>query len=183
MENPDQGHLEGWVRPSGPLDRFTRWVAFIGLIGLLFVTLVIMLDIVLRSLFNSPLEGLEDITKYSFAIVVATCFPAGLIQGHNVTIRFLGKAFGGRTYNALEAFGALCTFIFFALIAWQFIVFTSDELANDRTTQTLVLPTGPFWSLITLIICMSAPIQVFVLAVWIRRLGKGSKPGNTNGGV
>ena len=170
------GGLEGWVRPGGRLDRATRWVAFVGLIGLLIVTGFILTDIVLRGVFDSPIHGLEDVAKFSFGVAVAACLPAGLIQGHNVAIRFLGKALGPKPSTWLEAFGALCTLAFFFLIAWRFAAFTIDEVANARYTPTLHLPSGPFWTLIGVIVCLTVPVQVAVAAVWLKRLVRGEPP-------
>jgi len=179
MGGSETAGVERLVRPGGPLDRFTRWVAFIGLIGLLLIALVIVGDILMRFLFNSPIEGLEDISKFTFAVVVATCFPAGLIQGHNVAIRFLGRGLGPRAFNWLETFGALCTLVFFGFLAWRFGAFTMEEAANHRVTQTLELQTAPYWGAITLIIAISVPVQIVVAAAWARRAYRGKA---TDGG-
>ncbi len=97
--------MEQWLDQGGRFDRFTRWVAFLGLVGLLAVALGTMGDVLLRWLFNSPIEGFEEVSELTFAIIVAACFPAGLIQGHNITIRLLGKGLGRRADQWLEAFG------------------------------------------------------------------------------
>lgn len=167
--------LEDWVAPGNWMDRATRWIAFVGLIGLLIITAFIICDIVLRALFNSPINGLEDIGKFTFGVGVAACFPAGLIQGHNVAIRFLGSALGPRRATWLEAFGAFCTLIFFVLIAWQLVLFTLDEIQHSRYTPTLHMSTGPFWTLIAIILCLTVPVQVMMLALWCRRVIRGQQ--------
>jgi TRAP-type C4-dicarboxylate transport system permease small subunit len=167
---------KGWIAPGGWADRATRWIAFIGLVGLLIITGFILVDIVMRALFNSPIDGLEDIGKFTFGVAVAACFPAGLIQGHNVAIRFLGKAVGPKRATWLELFSALCTLVFFFLIAWRLVLFTLDEIAHHRYTPTLQISTGPFWSLITGMICLTVPVQILVLALWFKRLRHGEPP-------
>jgi len=164
------------VRPGGSVDRFTRWIAFIGVALLLLIALVIVADIVLRYVFDRPIEGLEDISRFTFAIAVATCFPAGLLQGHNVTIRFLGKALGSKPSAWLEVFGSACTLVFFVFLAWRFGVFAVDEARHHRYTQTLELPTAPFWSVITLIVAIAVPVQVAVSAGWFQRCKTGAEP-------
>jgi TRAP-type C4-dicarboxylate transport system permease small subunit len=176
------GGFERWVVPGGWADRATRWVAFIGLIGLLIITGFILVDIVLRAVFNSPIDGLEDIAKFTFGVGVAACFPAGLIQGHNVAIRFLGKAVGRKRTTWLEAFGALCTMAFFFLIAWRFVVFTVDEIMHHRYTPTLHIVTGPFWSLIAVIVCLTVPVQIVVLALWLKRMIRREPAPESSGG-
>lgn len=168
--------FESWVAPGGWADRATRWIAFIGLIGLLIITGFILADIILRAVFDRPIDGLEDIAKFTFGVGVAACFPAGLIQGRNVAIRFLGGAVGPKRATWLEAFGALCTLAFFFLIAWQLVAFTRDEIQHHRYTPTLHIATGPFWSLIALLLCLTVPAQLMVLAVWLKRLRRGEAP-------
>jgi TRAP-type transport system small permease protein len=168
--------FESWVAPGGWVDRATRWIAFIGLIGLLIITGFILVDIVLRAFFDRPIDGLEDIAKFTFGVGVAACFPAGLIQGRNVAIRFLGEAVGAKRATWLETFGALCTLAFFFLIAWRLVVFTLDEIRHHRYTPTLHITTGPFWSLIALLVCLTVPVQLMVLAVWVKRLLRGEPP-------
>ncbi len=168
--------MEALLDRGAWLDRLTRRVAFVGLIGLLVVAIATMIDVLLRFLFNSPIEGYEDVTQLSFGIIVAACFPAGLLQGRNITIRFLGKALGPRAELWLEALGAAVTFVFFMLVAWQIAVFAADEMANDRYTQTLELRTAPWWWLISVIIFMCLPVQFVVTLVATARAVTGRVP-------
>ena len=165
--------FERLVRPYGTLDRATRWIAFVGLVGLVIVSMVIVLDIVMRGVFSHPLEGLEEITKFVFAIVIASCFPAGLVQGQNVAIRFLGSGLGPKAANWLEVLASACTLLFFVFLSWRLVIFTAAEAADDHYTQTLQLPTAPFWIIITAILCTSLPVQAAVLAVHLKRAVKG----------
>jgi TRAP-type C4-dicarboxylate transport system permease small subunit len=158
--------MEHLLHPGAWLDRFTRWVAFIGLIGLLIVSVVTMVDVLLRWLFSAPIEGYEDITRLLFAIIVASCFPAGLLQGRNITIRFLGKALGRRATQYLEALGAIATLFFFTVVTWRVAAFALDETVNNRFTQTLEITTGPSWWFVSGLLLMCVPVQ-FVIA-WVK---------------
>lgn len=155
--------MERLLHPGAWLDRFTRWVAFIGLIGLLIVSIVTMVDVLLRWLFSAPIEGYEDITRLLFAIIVAACFPAGLLQGRNITIRFLGKALGPAATRYLEALGAIATLFFFTVVTWRVSIFALDEMVNNRFTQTLEISTGPWWCFVSVLLLMCVPVQ-FVIA-------------------
>lgn len=168
--------MESLIARGGRLDRFTRRVAFIGLIGLLIVAIVTMVDVLLRWLFSAPIEGYEDITGLLFGIIVAACFPAGLLQGHNITIRFLGKGIGRRGNLWMEAFGAAATFIFFVCLVWQIGAYALDETVNNRFTQTLELPTGPSWWAATAILLLCIPVQFIVMVVDFLRAVTGEVP-------
>jgi TRAP-type C4-dicarboxylate transport system permease small subunit len=156
--------MERLLDPGAWLDKLTRRVAFIGLIGLLVVAIATLVDVLLRWLFNAPIEGYEDVTQLLFAVIIAACFPAGLIQGRNITIRFLGKGLGQRATLWLEALGAITTFVFFAIVAWQIAAFALEESVKNRFTQTLEMPTGPWWWVVAVILLMCVPVQ-FVIAL------------------
>lgn len=161
--------MERFLDPGAWLDRLTRRVAFIGLIGLLVVAVATMGDVLLRWLFNAPIEGYEDVTELLFGIIIAACFPAVLLQQGNITIRFLGKALGTRATLWLEALGTVVTFIFFAVVAWQIGAFALDETVNSRFTQTLEIPTGPWWWAVTALLAMCVPVQFTVATVAVTR--------------
>lgn len=161
--------MEELLDRGAMLDRHTRRIAFIGLVGLLLVAIATMTDVLLRFLFNSPIEGYEDVSQLAFAIIIAACFPAGLVQGRNITIRFLGKGLGPRAALWLEALGAVVTFAFFIMVVWQIAAFAYDEMANDRYTQTLEMLTAPWWWVVTAIMIMCVPVQFVISMVAVAR--------------
>ncbi|TDI59635.1 MAG: TRAP transporter small permease [Alphaproteobacteria bacterium] len=158
-------------------DPPTRWIAFLGFFGLLIAAAITVTDALLRSLFSAPLYDWADLNQLVYAIVIVACFPAGLLQGHNITIRFLGSALGTRATNWLEAFGALLTLIFFAFIAWQFVDLTIELQQTNDTTMTVKFITWPWWTVATLIIFLCVPIQAVVLYGQLHRAVTGSGPG------
>lgn len=149
------------------LDVITRWVAFSGFFALIIVAVATSIDVTSRYFFSAPIDGLDDIAHLVFAIVVAGCFPAGLLQGHNITIRFFGKAVGPRVERFLEVFGATLTLIFFILLAWQFALMTLDYGSSGRNTMTVELPIAPWWWVTTSVIMFCVPVQLLVLIVRI----------------
>lgn len=167
--------FERLVRRGSVLDRLSRWIAFIGLVGLLIIALITMADVLLRWLFNAPIEGLEDINKLVFAIVCASCFPAGLVQGHNVTVRLLGTMIGRRG-QWVESFGTGLTLLFFLFLAWQVFAFAWDEAKHGRYTQTLELATAPWWFVVALILAICVPIQLAAVLMRLIAAAQGRVP-------
>jgi len=145
------------------LDRGTGSVAFIGGIGIFVIAAAIVVDILMRWLFNAPILGVDDLSIYILAVVVSSFFPAGLAGEKFVTIRFLGKALGPKSARWLEVFGALCTLAVFILIAWKVFFFTVDVTRTGLATIVLQLPQAPWWWLVTIIIAFCIPVQGIVL--------------------
>jgi TRAP-type mannitol/chloroaromatic compound transport system permease small subunit len=164
---------------SRRLDPWADWIAVIGFLGLLVASVLTLLDVLLRFFFNMPIEGWDDMTELVFAIAIVAAFPAGLLRGHNITIRFLGAGLGKRPGYWLELFGASLTFLFIAGIAWQFVVLVFEYQANNDTTMTAEILTWPWWSVAMLIILFCVPIQAVVLHGNFRRAVDGGGPGGT----
>ena len=116
--------------------RATRVIALIGLAALLILAIITMADVGMRWLFNSPLEVVADTNRLMVAIVIATFFPMAIAERHHVTIRFLGTALGPRASAWLDLFGSVFTTAFFAVLAWQLILYTRDLFANGEATRS-----------------------------------------------
>lgn len=164
---------------SEKLNPWANWIAVIGFLGLLVASVITLLDVVMRFLFSQPIEGWDDMSELVFAIAIVAAFPAGLLQGHNITIRFLGAGLGTRPTYWLELFGALLTFLFIAGIAWQFVVLVFEYRANGDTTMTAEILTWPWWTVAMLVVAFCVPIQAVVLHGHFKRAVEGGGPGGT----
>ena len=140
------------------ISMLTRGIALIGLALLLLLALGTVLDVLLRWLFNSPIVGLNDTYSLFMALVLASCFPLCIYIRGNVTIRFIGNALGPRARNILDAFGNLVIMIVFALMAWQFWLYTDQMALDGESTWVLSWPVSPWWRAVTILIIICAPV-------------------------
>jgi TRAP-type transport system small permease protein len=148
-------------RSVGPA---ASWIALIGAAAIMLMAAAIVIDVLMRWLFNAPILGVDDLGKFNLAVIVSSFFPLCLVGGHFVTIRFVGKALGQFRALWLEAFGNLMTTLVFALLAWQFLRFTIyDVTLTGLATPILEIPQAPWWWVVTTIIVLCVPIQLFVL--------------------
>jgi len=157
----------------------TRLSAFVGVIGLIVLALLTVADVLLRWLFSTPIEGVDDITQLALAVAIASTLPTGLLHGHNVTIRFLGKGLGDRSTYWLDAFGAALTLVFFVLLTWQFGILTVDHFQSHNTTMIAEFITWPWWSVACLLAAFGTAVQSVVLAGELRRALRGGGEGGT----
>ena len=155
--------MDEFTLKSRRLSGYLRVVACIGFTGLVILSLLTMVDGVSRWLSLPRIPGFLDISEVVYAIVITSCFPALLIRDHNVTIRFLGKAVGGRTNYWLEFFGNVLTLAFFTILVWQFYLLTLDLQANNRVSPTLEFPIAPWWWITSIIMTITVPVQILVV--------------------
>ncbi len=151
-----------------------NWIALIGALCIMAMAAAIMVDVLMRWLFNAPILGVDDLGRYNLAVIVASFFPVCLVGGHFVTIRFVGKVLGERRGLWLEAFGGMGTLFVFALLAWQFFRFTLyDVTLTGLATPVLEIPQAPWWWVVTTIVLICVPIQVVVLVESVIRAVRG----------
>src|SRR5262245_53476098 len=105
------------------LERLTRLVAALGVLGMLVAAGATVLDIILRTMASSGVIALNEIVSMTFAVAIAACIPAGLASGVNLKIDILSRWMTSRLVAWLDAFGALLLVIFFALLAQQIAIF------------------------------------------------------------
>lgn len=145
-----------------------RFAALVGMVCLVALALMVILDVTMRWLFNDPIDGVADVGPLVMAIVVASTFPLAAIGGYNVTINFLGSWLPPTPRRWLDAFAALVTTIFFALLAWQFVLYAIKLDARGQTTWVLRLPVAPWWSVVAFLLVLCAVVQVIVLLKRVR---------------
>lgn len=161
------------------IDRACDTIATLGFLGLVFIAFLTMIDVALRYLNLARFEGLKDLTEIAFAVVVASCFPAGLKKGNAVTVNLLGKALGDRPHAWLDVIGASFMLVLFALFAWQFTELTLRFQEAGRTTSTLEWNTAPVWWIVSGLMTAAALVQLWVVGAALQAAFKGvPRPGH-----
>ena len=135
-------------------------IALVGLSCLLIQAIMIVLDVLLRLILNSPIFGIEDINQLLITIILASFFPILLIDSKNITIDFLGQLLGTKIKVWLDVIGQLITLLLFILVVWQLAIFAIEV----KTQHTLILqiPIAPFWWLTTGLMAFCIPAQLVV---------------------
>jgi len=142
---------------------FCKWLALLGLIGLVALAFMSIADVMMRWLFSSPIDGISDIYRLLIAIVVASFFPASFAERGHISIQFLAAILprGGR--KALAVLAASVTLAFTVVLGWQFILYCLEVHSAGETTWLLGIDVTPWWSVATVFILLCIPIQLIVV--------------------
>jgi TRAP-type C4-dicarboxylate transport system permease small subunit len=139
-----------------------RAFALVGFAGLLVLALMTTLDVVLRWMFQMPIQGVNDVSSVVMAVVIAVCIPANLAMKQNINVEIFGTVAGPKVKAALDTFASFLTLIFIALIAWQFVPYAHSLYETGDRTWVLGWPVWPWWSVAALMMWLSAFVQLFV---------------------
>lgn len=160
----DLDRSEGWG---------TRWLAVIGLVGLVVVALVTIADVLLRWLFNSPVDGVSEVSRLFVAVAISSFFPLALAERHHISIEFLGAWLGPRAKNWIDVLAHLVTSLFFVVVGWQFVLYTIEIGESGETTWLLGWAVAPWWAVTTIFMLICIPIQLLVLYQQLRAAVRG----------
>ena len=148
----------------------THRIALLGFNGLVLIALLTFYDGTARHLDLPRVTGFSDFGELLFPIVIASCFPALLIQQKNLTIRVLGRIAGEGAARWGDMAAAFATLVFFMLLGLQFAQMTLDFYSAGRTTATIEIPTAPFWMIATSMLLLCIPTQLLVILSLLRDL-------------
>ena len=162
--------MNGLDRLLGRANEATHSIALLGFTGLVLIALLTFYDGAARYLDLPRVSGFSDFGELLFPIVIASCFPALLIQQKNLTIRVLGRLLGDGAARWADVGAAVAVLIFFLLLGTQFVQMTLDFHSAGRTTATIEIPTALFWMIATSILWLCVPIQLLVVLLRLRDL-------------
>ena len=161
---------------NGLMAQVSAAIALIGAIGVLLIAGAVVVDILMRWLFNQPILAVDDLNPFNIAVVVAAFFPLCLVGRHFVTIRFLGRAIGDNGHLLLEVVGALATLFVFVLYAWQLLRYAAKVTGNGLASGVLEIPQAPWWWAVAVILVFSVLVQLAVVVECVIAWRKGELP-------
>jgi len=141
----------------------TRTAAVLGVLFLLLVAALSVLDILVREIQGRPIRGAGDLSRLLTIIIVAACFPAGLLERRQIKVAMLGALLPAWATRVLEVFGAVLTCVMFAFIAYYVTLYAQRVSASNEYTMILNWPIAPWWWAASLCFWACIPAQLFVI--------------------
>ncbi len=152
------------------IKNISEYVAFIGLGGLIILSLVILFDIIGRELFSTPIPGFSDITGEFIIITAAACFPASFVDRSHVSVRFVGQTVNWRVRELLDWLGAVATFVILSIIVFQLYKYTRHVWTNNETTWLIGLPIWPVWLTVSVLLTIAVIVQLLMTLLQLKRV-------------
>ncbi len=156
------------------IDRVVRFVAFwIGGFFLLALTVITVVDVTLRSAFNSPIFGGQDIAQL-FMIMVVCC-----------SVAYSGRSGGQVAVELFDSFGSergmrwigitvkMISVAMLGVLSWHLVISGLDAHEFGEATLTLEISFGPFF--IILAVGIALYLLVLVAEIYLLIQGRSIK--------
>lgn len=145
--------IKNWV------ERLSRIMDIMAAIAVLLTMLVIVANIIMRSVLHSPLTGIMDYVMILTAVTIALALAACAVQNGHIAVDLVIDRFPVRVRNVIDTLTSLTSLVFWTLAA----VFMLDYANNMAVTGTLFPTTQlPFAPVLVVIAA-----GIFALAVVI----------------
>lgn len=111
---------------------------------------LVTIDVVLRYVFNAPLQWSRDANGLLLLITLFSALPAAWDHGHHIRMEIFYLRWPARMRIAADVLSALAGMAMFGLLAVQSVAFTRYMAATGETGEDLVAPLWPFMAFIGL---------------------------------
>ena len=137
-------------------DRLYRWAnrialaaAWTGGATMIFASVMVTFDVLIRKLFNTTLGGADEISGYLFAIATSWALPFAFLRRANVRIDALYVHMPRIACAVVDLLGVTLLAVFAVALTWRALALVADSVAIGARSVTplhvpLVLPQS-FW--------------------------------------
>lgn len=123
-------------------DRFLRWMALASGAILLLLMCFIVLDVVLRYVFNAPFSSSKEITEFAMVLIVFLALAYCGWTGGHISVDLFEKVLDRHSLRWLPPVLSFAGAALFAVIAWRALLETIATL--PQISNMLRMPHYPF---------------------------------------
>jgi TRAP-type C4-dicarboxylate transport system permease small subunit len=116
-------------------------IAIWALAAMMFLTFA---DVLLRYLFNSPIQGAAEIIEFLMVIVIPFSIAFCAQKKAHIAVDFIIEGFSARVRRFVGLLSDFLMLVLFVPISWQSIIYIIDEFESNLTSPVLYIPVYPF---------------------------------------
>ncbi|MCL4675520.1 MAG: TRAP transporter small permease [Pararhodobacter sp.] len=133
--------------PPQPRSRITRAFLWIASAALVIMMLVVVGDVVLRAVFNTPLQGAYDIVSIMLLVMVAFGIGPVIVKRAEILIDLIDGLLGPAGVRLLGAVASVLSFAVIVFIGWSMIGPAKDAWRWGGYSLELGVPNWALWVL------------------------------------
>lgn len=146
------------------IKRIEAWVSVGAAVALVLLVLIVLLDVIGRNLFNSPLASGTELTEMLMGVLAFLSFPLLAYRQRDITVDLVDMLAGDRLQK-LQVFLAGCVgAALFAVLSWQATVLAGRAALSGEATPQLHMPLSYIWWSISVLAGVTA-LAALVVAV------------------
>lgn len=161
------------MRPAAALDRLARLLAWAAAAFLAAMMMVTVIDVVLRSVFNTPVFGTFDLVELFLVAAIFLALPETFRREEHVLVDLVDHVAPAGAVRWLRLLAAGLAVVFLALMLWHAIPPAKDTYVFGDRTLDLEIPRFLHW--IPILLGLAAALLT-ALSLLFRAVGGRSQP-------
>ena len=118
------------------LERVARIGAWIGGLGLLLVSWLIVLDLIARKVAGVSIGGADELAGYTLAVASAWAIPITLLRRSHIRVDVVYTHLPPKARVALDLFALICLGVFVGTLTWHAWFVLADSIAFQSVSNT-----------------------------------------------
>ncbi|MBN8293397.1 TRAP transporter small permease [Rhodobacter sp. NTK016B] len=132
-------------RPRSRVSQLFLWIASVALVLMM---LVVTCDVILRAVFNTPVQGAYDAVSILLLVMVAFGFAPVLANRGEIVIDLLDAVIGRRSVRLLASIAAVMTMAVMLFFAWSAIDPARNAWRYGDRSLELGIPQWAMWGVL-----------------------------------
>jgi TRAP-type transport system small permease protein len=141
----------------------SRILGDVSMIPVVFMTLLIVVDVLSRRFLNAPIKGSKDMTELAFSISVFLPLAWCAVKGGHVDLDVLVMRFPRKLRLNIEVAVLLLTTLMLGVLSWQLAAYGVRLQNMNQETAVLGIPVFPF-------LYLAAVGSIFLTLVYLTNL-------------
>lgn len=137
----DPKNLTSYDKVGNKVVSFLNFFAAAALAGMMFLTFT---DVLLRYLFNNPIQGSTEIIEFLMAIVIPFSIVYCAYTRSHVSVDLIVENFSDTTRKVIDVIMRFLMIVLFIPVTWQSFIYIVDEYRSGLTSAVLYIPVYPF---------------------------------------
>ena len=129
---------------NGVVNPLSRYLAIAGAILTLLMSALIVLDIILRSLFNFPIQGTIEFEQFMLSMVIFLTIAYAMIENAHVSVDLISSKFPPKVKVIVGSIRDLLAMFLFIIISWQNVLRAIMAHKEDEIADVSRWPVYPF---------------------------------------
>lgn len=139
----------------------STYLVYIGAFFSLAMALIVIIDILLRVIFNRHITGIIELETFMLGILCFFSLAYTMIQGGHVSVDIFVHRFPEKMKLALGSLFPLLGIFVFGIISWQYVIRTINAFEVGELSDVMDWPLWPFFILVS----MGCALLVLVLLI------------------
>ena len=130
--------------------------------------LLTVADVLLRSFFRYPIQGMLELVELGLACTIFVALPAVFLRDEHLVVDVIDHFASKPLVRLLDLAGAVISLAVLALMAWQMVPLARTMAEFGDVTSNLSIPKLYYWVPVLVGVIASAAATLFFIVRWRR---------------